>query len=156
MNLVVPDVKVHVVGKVTKARSMPKAKQKSANRIRPSKAQRERSKHVPPEVGGGGVSAVPFGQSFRPRRLETQNIVPRLFHREINGSRHKKHFLNTTRGFYTNIYPNYTLINLEKPPCFLRKFTPDGKRFIAFSADQGCCSKFIAVNWFMSYVVREF
>ena len=120
---------------------MPKAKQKSANRIRPSKAQRERSKHVPPEAGaGGGGGAVPFGQSFRPRRLETQNIVPRLFHREINGSRHKRHFLSTTRGFYTNIYPNYTLINLEKPPCFLRKFTPDGKRFIAFSADQGCCT----------------
>ena len=123
---------------------MPKAKQKSANRIRLSKAERDRREYVPPEVGGVGGAAGPFvGQSFRPRRLDTQNIVPRLLHREINGSRHKRNFLNTTRGFYTNVYPNYTLINLEKPPCFLRKFTPDGKRFIAFSADQGytvhCC-----------------
>lgn len=116
---------------------MPKAKQKSANRIRLSKAERDRRDYVPPEVGGVGGAAGPFvGQSFRPRRLDTQNIVPRLLHREINGSRHKRNFLNTTRGFYTNVYPNYTLINLEKPPCFLRKFTPDGKRFIAFSADQ--------------------
>ena len=110
---------------------MPKAKQKSANRIRLNKAERERREYVPPEVSSF------VGQSFRPRRLDTQNIVPRLLHREINGSRHKRNFLNTTRGFYTNVYPNYTLINLEKPPCFLRKFTPDGKRFIAFSADQG-------------------
>ena len=27
-------------------------------------------------------------------------------------------------------------MNVEKPPCFLRKFSPDGKYFIAFSADQ--------------------
>lgn len=27
-------------------------------------------------------------------------------------------------------------MNVEKPPCFLRKFSPDGKHFIAFSADQ--------------------
>ena len=113
---------------------MPKAKQKSAHRIRLSKAGRERRDYVPPEAGG----AFAAGQSFRPRRLDTQNIVPRLLHREINGPRHKKNFLSTTRGFYTNVYPNYTLLNLEKPPCFLRKFTPDGKRFIAFSADQGC------------------
>ena len=118
---------------------MPKAKQKSANRIRLNKAERERREYVPPEVDRAAL----VGQSFRPRRLDTQNVVPRLLHREINGSRHRRNFLNTTRGFYTNVYPNYTLINLEKPPCFLRKFTPDGKRFIAFSADQGsstrCC-----------------
>ena len=35
-----------------------------------------------------------------------------------------------------NIYPNYTLVNVEKPPCFLRKFTPCGKYFIAFSMCQ--------------------
>ena len=34
--------------------------------------------------------------------------------------------------------PNFTLVNVEKPPCFLRKFSPDAKRFIAFSADQTC------------------
>ena len=44
--------------------------------------------------------------------------------------------LNTSRGFHLNIVPNFTLVNVEKPPCFLRKFSPDGRNFIAFSADQ--------------------
>lgn len=35
-----------------------------------------------------------------------------------------------------NVYPNFTLVNVEKPPCFLRKFTPCGKYFIAFSMCQ--------------------
>ena len=64
--------------------------------------------------------------------------------------------LNTKRSFFTNIVPNYTITDVEKPvrhplilplhvmdlnnfmlqSCYLRKFTPDGKRFIAFSQDQ--------------------
>ena len=63
--------------------------------------------------------------------------------RELHGpSTHKKarnhrgRIINTQRGFYMNIYPNYTLVNVEKPPCFLRKFTPCGKYFIAFSMCQ--------------------
>jgi len=52
------------------------------------------------------------------------------------GASYRRHSLNTVRGFHTNIFPDFTLVNVEKPPCFLRKFSPDGKRFIAFSADQ--------------------
>ncbi len=103
---------------------MPKSKSKTG--LRASKSR--------PRVPD--IASDPFGGHFSPRKLETQNVVSRLFHREINGSRYKKNFLNTSRGFYTNVYPNYTLVNIEKPPCFLRKFTPDGKRFIAFSHDQ--------------------
>ncbi|CAB4066981.1 DDX49 [Lepeophtheirus salmonis] len=44
--------------------------------------------------------------------------------------------LNTHKGFYTNVLPNFTVMNVDKPPCYLRKFTPDGKRFIAFSSCQ--------------------
>ena len=63
-------------------------------------------------------------------RKASQNLATKLFHREIGrGSRFSRHF-------YSNFYPNLTLVNVEKPPCFLRKFTPDGKRFIAFSACQ--------------------
>ena len=46
-------------------------------------------------------------------------------------------------GFFFDDFPkliiltiNFYQVNVEKPPCFLRKFSPDGKRFIAFSADQ--------------------
>lgn len=45
------------------------------------------------------------------------------------------HF-HVARQFYQNVFPNFTVINVEKPPCFLRKFSPDGKHFIAFSSDQ--------------------
>ncbi len=41
--------------------------------------------------------------------------------------------LDTNRGFYTNTFPDFTMIDVYKPNCFLRKFSPDGKRFIAFS-----------------------
>lgn len=41
-----------------------------------------------------------------------------------------------TRNFYRHIFPNFTVVNVEKPPCFLRKFSPDGRRFLVFSADQ--------------------
>jgi len=70
------------------------------------------------------------------RRIPSQNIVSRLAARQMFGATYRRHSLNTVRGFHTNIFPDFTLVNVEKPPCFLRKFSPDGKRFIAFSADQ--------------------
>ena len=71
-----------------------------------------------------------------PRRIPSQNIVSRLAARQMFGAQYRRHSLNTVRGFHTNIFPDFTLVNVEKPPCFLRKFSPDGRRFIAFSADQ--------------------
>ncbi|XP_059096469.1 DET1 homolog [Tigriopus californicus] len=73
---------------------------------------------------------------FKPRRLPSQNIVDRFMSREHYGIHFRRNALDTNRGFYTNVYPNYTISNVEKPNCFLRKFTPDGKRFIAFSQNQ--------------------
>ena len=86
------------------------------------------------------------------RRIPSQNILSRLAARQMFGASYRRHSLNTVRGFHTNIFPDFTLVcervtyspfitipfqvNVEKPPCFLRKFSPDGKRFIAFSADQ--------------------
>ena len=84
-------------------------------------------------------------QAFMPRRIESQNIAFRLFTREIFGGSpsgngmgrdHRGRPVSTTRGFFLNVFPNYTLVNVEKPPCFLRKFTPDGRYFIAFSPCQ--------------------
>ncbi|GBP31583.1 DET1 homolog [Eumeta japonica] len=56
--------------------------------------------------------------------------------REIYGSRKPGSHFHVVREFYQNVFPNLTIVNVEKPPCFLRKFSPDGKHFIAFSADQ--------------------
>lgn len=74
-------------------------------------------------------------ESLKPRRIPVQNIIIRLLRRETFGSNKATQF-HTARQFYQNVFPNFTVINVEKPPCFLRKFSPDGKYFIAFSADQ--------------------
>ncbi|KAK6188362.1 hypothetical protein SNE40_004548 [Patella caerulea] len=73
--------------------------------------------------------------NIRPRKFPNQNIVNRLMYRETHLPKPGTHF-HQARKFYTNVFPNYTITNVEKPPCFLRKFSPDGHYFIAFSADQ--------------------
>lgn len=70
------------------------------------------------------------------RRLQSQNIVNRLVDRETWGSRRPGTQVHETRRFYQNIFPNLTIVNVEKPSCYLRKFSPDGKYLIAFSLDQ--------------------
>jgi len=75
--------------------------------------------------------------SIVPRRIPPQNIVQRLLSRELHAGRRRSCSATTTaRIFFTNVFPNYTVINVEKPACFLRKFSPDGRHLIAFSADQ--------------------
>ncbi|XP_055550741.1 DET1 homolog [Wyeomyia smithii] len=68
------------------------------------------------------------------RRLRSQNIVHRLRYREMGLS--VKSPQHSVREFYQNVYPNLTVVNVEKPPCYLRKFSPDGRLLIAFSSDQ--------------------
>ena len=70
-----------------------------------------------------------------PRKISRQNVVFRLQQRETHACRPGTQF-HAARIFYTNIFPNYTVISIDKPPCFLRKFSPDGRYFIAFSSDQ--------------------
>lgn len=73
---------------------------------------------------------------FKRKKIEPQNIILRLKNREIFAYNKPGTHFHTARRFYQNIFPNFTVINVEKPPCFLRKFSPDGKWFIAFSWDQ--------------------
>ena len=72
---------------------------------------------------------------MRSRHISNQNVVHRLQQRETHNGRPGAQF-HQARLFYTNVFPNFTVVNVEKPPCFLRKFSPDGRYFIAFSADQ--------------------
>lgn len=72
----------------------------------------------------------------KPRKVPPQNVVTRFFSRQTFGYKKPGTHFHTARQYYQNICPNFTVINVEKPPCFLRKFSPDGKHFIAFSADQ--------------------
>lgn len=73
--------------------------------------------------------------TLKPRRIQNQNVVHRLEKRRICSGRPGAHWYRV-RCFHQNLFPNFTVVNVEKPPCFLRKFSPDGRCFIAFSSDQ--------------------
>lgn len=73
--------------------------------------------------------------TIKPRKIKAQNIVCRLIARERGAGRGGTN-IHTIREFYKNVTPNLTVINVEKPAGFLRKFSPDGKYLIAFTFDQ--------------------
>lgn len=73
---------------------------------------------------------------FKHRTIPVQNIALRLRNREVNSTSKSSSIFTSTRRFFQNVTPNYTCINIEKPACFIRKFTPDGSHLIAFSSDQ--------------------
>lgn len=73
------------------------------------------------------------------RTFSNQNIVHRLWEREVGlPYRTSTSAFHVNRRLYQNVVPNFTCVNIEKPACFLRKFTPDGRFLVAFSADQTC------------------
>lgn len=73
--------------------------------------------------------------TIKPRKIKAQNIVCRLIARERGADRAGTN-MHIMREFYKNVTPNLTVINVEKPAGFLRKFSPDGKYLIAFTFDQ--------------------
>lgn len=75
-------------------------------------------------------------ETIIPRKIRPQNIVCHLINREHGLARRPGTNSHAIRDFYKCIYPNLTVINVEKPPGFLRKFSPDGKYLIAFTLDQ--------------------
>lgn len=74
-------------------------------------------------------NSIPF------RSISNQNVLNKLRKRETISCKHGTVW-NKTRTFYQCIIPNFTVVNVEKPPFYLRKFSPDGNYFIVFSADQ--------------------
>ncbi|XP_070151710.1 DET1 homolog isoform X2 [Polyergus mexicanus] len=82
------------------------------------------------------VSFVTDPCPIKPRKIGPQNVVVRLRQRETMGCPFPGTHVHSARQFYQNVFPNFTVMNVEKPPCFLRKFSPDGKYLVAFSADQ--------------------
>lgn len=74
--------------------------------------------------------------TIRQRKIGPQNIVSRLLARERGGTGRAGTNVHNIREFYKNVTPNLTVVNVEKPAGFLRKFSPDGKYLIAFTFDQ--------------------
>lgn len=73
---------------------------------------------------------------FVARKIKPQNIVCHLMRREHGIGQRPGTHQHAIRDFYKCIHPNLTVINVEKPAGFLRKFSPDGKHLIAFTLDQ--------------------
>lgn len=73
---------------------------------------------------------------IKTRSFPSQNLVNKLINREIYGAKKPGTHFHVSRSFYQNVFPNLTVINVGTPPCFLRKFCPLGKYFVAFSSDQ--------------------
>uniref|UniRef100_A0A914WV84 DET1 homolog n=1 Tax=Plectus sambesii TaxID=2011161 RepID=A0A914WV84_9BILA len=72
----------------------------------------------------------------KPPKVTSINLVDRLRLREVGNRRQGSHHLIGARDLYWSLYPRVTVVNVDKPPCFLRKFTPDGRYLIAFSSAQ--------------------
>lgn len=71
-----------------------------------------------------------------PRKIRPQNVVCHLFNREHGVSDRPGMHQHVIRDFYKCIVMNTTVMNVEKPAGYLRKFSPDGKHLIAFTLDQ--------------------
>ena len=69
------------------------------------------------------------------RRIPNQNLLTRLRRRQLVACYPGTHW-HAARQFNECIFPNFTVVNIEKPATFLRKFSPDGRHFIGFSLDQ--------------------
>lgn len=74
--------------------------------------------------------------TLKPRKIAAQNIIHRLRDRELYGVYRPGTECNRNRPFYLNVFPNFTMVNVDIPSCYLRKFSPDGKHFLTFSSDQ--------------------
>ncbi|XP_063705059.1 DET1 homolog [Culicoides brevitarsis] len=82
------------------------------------------------------MSSVPTTTDrIRARIIPSQSIISLLCERQQGLGRTNRAFFNY-RQFYKTIRPNLSIINVEKPQCYLRKFSLDGKYLIAFSYDQ--------------------
>lgn len=67
-------------------------------------------------------------------KIHRENVACRLFDREYHFSS-KIHPFVIINKFHRNFVPNFSVENTERPNCFLRKFTNDGRHLIAFGAD---------------------
>lgn len=83
-----------------------------------------------------GVNSPNYKEHIVRRKIRAQNIVCHLAAREHGIGQRPGTQQHHIRDFYKCINPNLTVINVEKPAGFLRKFSPDGKYLIAFTLDQ--------------------
>ena len=72
---------------------------------------------------------------FPCRRLSSQNLIHRLSLRQVAIDCPAQAY-HRQRSLYQCIVPNHTESNVQVPPGYLRKFSPNGRHLVAFSSDQ--------------------
>ncbi|KAL2607655.1 hypothetical protein R1flu_026228 [Riccia fluitans] len=80
----------------------------------------------------GQVSVLGVEDRRKGMLKRSENIVHRLFSREISRARPNTH-INKARELYENIVPSHTVYDVECPDHLIRKFTNDGQYLICFS-----------------------
>ncbi|PVH38729.1 hypothetical protein PAHAL_5G335800 [Panicum hallii] len=66
------------------------------------------------------------------RFFRSGNVASRVFDRQLLSPRPGA-AVNTSRQFYENLVPSYTIYDIDCPDYSFRKFTDDGKYLVAFS-----------------------
>ncbi|XP_006643642.1 light-mediated development protein DET1 [Oryza brachyantha] len=64
--------------------------------------------------------------------FRSSNLASRVFDRQFLSPRPGA-TVNTVRQFYENLFPSYTIFDIDCPDYSFRKFTDDGKYLVAFS-----------------------
>ena len=67
------------------------------------------------------------------KKSKTINIVNLLSKRELGYYKRTETKFNEIKRFYLAIHPNFTVLNVKTPNCYLRRFSPDGRFLIAFN-----------------------
>lgn len=71
-------------------------------------------------------------KDFNLPKRKSINILDTLLHRELGCPRREiRH--NQIKKFYHSIHPNFTVLNVKTPNCFLRRFSPCGRYLIAYN-----------------------
>lgn len=65
---------------------------------------------------------------------KSENVLHRLFDRQISTNAPNTH-LHRARMLYENIFPSFTVYDVECPDYYFRKFSNDGQYLICFSRD---------------------
>ncbi|OQR80110.1 DET1-like [Tropilaelaps mercedesae] len=79
---------------------------------------------------------VPDDDWLPPRKIPTQNLLCRLIQRETYPAKQNVNSALISRKLHQNAVPRFTIMAVDKPSVFLKKFSPDGKYLFAFSSDQ--------------------
>jgi hypothetical protein len=94
----------------------------------------------------------------------SNTLILKSFHSE-HANKNEKSSYNQLKRVYLCVYPNYTILNVKMPNCYLRRFSPDGRFLVAFNHNltgiqifyyKGCTSGAIDLEKIQNPVSSQF